>query len=87
MKGNFAIFPLGKLLTGLNVCTIIILSFVLVQGDCDFEKFGTCTYYQDQVEDTFDWIRGSGGTSSWRTGPTIDNTKKDSSGINLNFSS
>eukprot|EP00795_Rhopilema_esculentum_P012712 gene12712-3431_t len=49
-------------------------------GHCDFEAFKTCTYLQDQSEDNFDWIRGHGATSSWRTGPSIDNTKKDASG-------
>lgn len=39
-----------------------------------------CTYLQDKTEDDFDWLRGHGATSSWRTGPSVDNTKKDESG-------
>ncbi|XP_057298293.1 MAM and LDL-receptor class A domain-containing protein 2-like isoform X2 [Hydractinia symbiolongicarpus] len=49
-------------------------------GNCDFEDFNLCTYTQEQKEDDFDWIRGSGSTGSWRTGPKADYTKKDSTG-------
>ena len=49
-------------------------------GNCNFEDFKMCTYLQDQTEDDFDWLRGHGSTSSWRTGPSTDNTKKDASG-------
>ena len=35
---------------------------------------------QDQVEDNFDWLRAHGGTGSYGTGPSTDNTKKDASG-------
>eukprot|EP00794_Sanderia_malayensis_P017044 gene17044-18759_t len=49
-------------------------------GDCDFEKYQMCTYLQDQTEDNFDWIRQHGGTGSWATGPSVDNTKGDASG-------
>ncbi|XP_047128245.1 MAM and LDL-receptor class A domain-containing protein 1 isoform X1 [Hydra vulgaris] len=49
-------------------------------GDCDFEDFESCTYEQEPTEDNFDWIRGNGETSSWRTGPSKDNTKNDKSG-------
>ena len=38
-----------------------------------------CTYQQGKNDD-FDWILAHGGTSSWRTGPSKDNTKGDSSG-------
>ena len=37
------------------------------------------------VEDDFDWIRGNGQTSSWRTGPSKDHTKNDDSGFKLAF--
>lgn len=53
---------------------------VLIIGDCDFEKFSMCTYLQEQTEDTFDWLRGRGATSSWKTGPSTDNTRKDANG-------
>lgn len=48
-------------------------------GDCTFEEFGMCTYLQAHKDD-FDWLRGHGGTNSWRTGPSKDNTKGDATG-------
>ena len=54
-----------------------------LSGDCDFEDLISCTYTQETVEDDFDWMRGHGGTNSWRTGPTFDNTKKDGTGMTL----
>lgn len=51
-------------------------------GDCNFEDFQQCTYLQglNGVDDDFDWLRGHGGTSSWNTGPSKDNTKGDKTG-------
>lgn len=41
--------------------------------DCDFEK-DLCLWKQAKTLDDFDWLRGSGGTSSSFTGPSIDHT-------------
>ena len=38
-----------------------------------------CTYQQGLTDD-FDWLRGHGGTNSWNTGPSKDNTKNDGTG-------
>ena len=46
---------------------------VVVVGDCDFES-GMCTYTNTQAEDQFDWLRNSGTTPSWQTGPKVDHT-------------
>ena len=43
-------------------------------GYCDFERQGWCTWTNADVEDTFDWIVGSGGTPSAYTGPAVDHT-------------
>ena len=37
-------------------------------------------YEQESKEDDLDWLRGHGGTLSWRTGPDVDNTKKTAAG-------
>ncbi|EDO47787.1 predicted protein [Nematostella vectensis] len=42
-------------------------------GDCSFED-GLCTWTNTQTGDIFDWISGSGGTTSWLTGPSTDHT-------------
>ena len=43
-------------------------------GYCDFEKFDSCTWSNDQSEDDFDWTLGSGTTPSGGTGPSVDHT-------------
>ncbi len=59
-------------------------------GNCDFEK-GQCSWINTQKGDTFDWIRGSGGTPSIYTGPATDHTTGLATGKqklisnNLNF--
>lgn len=53
---------------------------VFFLGDCDFEK-GVCTYAQEKKEDDFDWLRGSGQTPSWKTGPSKDHTLGTKSGM------
>ena len=40
---------------------------------CDFEDVNICGYQQD-IDDQFDWTRGSDGTSSGATGPNSDHT-------------
>ncbi|XP_033753484.1 MAM and LDL-receptor class A domain-containing protein 1-like [Pecten maximus] len=42
-------------------------------GDCDFES-GFCTWYNNQVNDTFDWQRNKGPSTSTGTGPMVDHT-------------
>ena len=42
-------------------------------GKCDFENSNICGY-QQAIDDTFDWLRGSRGTSSSGTGPPSDHT-------------
>ncbi len=42
------------------------------EWDCDFEN-GICSYTQAK-DDTFDWTRDAGGTSSGGTGPSKDHT-------------
>lgn len=44
------------------------------QGYCDFERDDVCTWTNDQLEDDFDWLIGSGGTPSQYTGPSTDHT-------------
>ena len=48
-------------------------------GDCDFET-GTCTWVNVQKTDDFDWLRGSGSTTSFNTGPSTDHTTNSSGG-------
>ena len=52
-------------------------------GDCNFEK-GMCTYSNVQKGDVFDWLRNSGKTPSWRTGPSTDHTTGTSKGNERN---
>lgn len=49
-------------------------------GDCSFED-GICTYSNVQQGDKFDWLIGSGATSSLFTGPAVDHTTGSSTGI------
>ena len=42
-------------------------------GDCTFEK-DRCGWLEVQGTDTFDWLLGSGSTSSFNTGPSSDHT-------------
>ncbi|KAL8608892.1 hypothetical protein ACOMHN_065230 [Nucella lapillus] len=48
------------------------------QGNCDFEK-DTCTW-SNVGGDTFDWLRTSGSTPSYFTGPTTDHTESNTNG-------
>ncbi|XP_033122124.1 MAM and LDL-receptor class A domain-containing protein 1-like [Anneissia japonica] len=43
------------------------------QAQCDFEDRNLCYFVQDELDD-FDWIRTSGSTPSFRTGPDFDHT-------------
>ncbi|XP_048242500.1 MAM and LDL-receptor class A domain-containing protein 2-like [Haliotis rufescens] len=43
------------------------------EGDCSFEN-DFCTWQNYGKNDTFDWIRGKGATSSSGTGPSVDHT-------------
>ena len=54
--------------------------FVYISGDCDFET-GSCTWVNTQTGDDFDWLRGSAGTPSFYTGPTVDHTTGKASGL------
>ena len=66
---------------GVNLSRLIYnsCSFHYFLGDCDFET-GTCTWVNTQVGDDFDWLRGSGSTPSFFTGPTADHTTGTSAG-------
>ena len=48
---------------------------------CDFEE-DTCGYENEVYfkTDNFDWVRKSGRTSSFSTGPSVDHTRGDKSG-------
>lgn len=48
-------------------------------GDCNFE-LGTCTWVNVPRTDDFDWLRGSGSTTSLYTGPSTDHTTNSSAG-------
>ena len=48
-------------------------------GDCDFEHRDFCSWEQES-SDRFDWIIGSGTTSSVFTGPSIDHTTQTNGG-------
>ena len=48
-------------------------------GDCDFDN-GPCTWVNVRRGDSFDWIVGSGATSTTGTGPVTDHTKENSKG-------
>ena len=59
---------------------IAIDDFKLMDGACnqpaycDFEKDDWCTWTNSDKEDVFDWLLGSGSTSSVYTGPSNDHT-------------
>lgn len=55
-------------------------SFYFLSGDCNFEQ-NFCTWI-NMAGDQFDWIRGSGSTTSGFTGPSRDRLGS-SSGIEL----
>ena len=48
-------------------------------GDCNFEA-GSCTWTNVQSTDDFDWLRGSGSTPSFNTGPSVDHTTNTTGG-------
>ena len=48
-------------------------------GDCNFEK-GMCTWLNVPNTDDFDWLRGSGSTATFNTGPSTDHTTNSSTG-------
>jgi hypothetical protein len=48
-------------------------------GGCDFES-GLCTWTNARSGDDFDWLTGTGQTSSQFTGPTADHTRGDANG-------
>ena len=48
-------------------------------GDCNFEG-GTCTWVNVPKTDDFDWLRGSGSTTSFNTGPPTDHTTNSAAG-------
>ncbi|XP_019632083.1 PREDICTED: MAM and LDL-receptor class A domain-containing protein 2-like [Branchiostoma belcheri] len=52
-------------------------------GNCNFETAGNrlCTWSNDQTNDEFDWIEGSGSTASTGTGPSADHTLGDQTGF------
>ena len=52
----------------------------LLIGNCDFET-GMCTYMNVKVNDQFDWLIGTGGTTSRFTGPSVDHTVGTDKGI------
>ena len=47
--------------------------FCLLKAYCDFEDPNICGFTQDQG-DIFDWTKGSGNTTSTKTGPPYDHT-------------
>ena len=47
--------------------------YLFLLAFCDFEDPKICGYTQDQG-DIFDWTKGSGNTTSIRTGPSSDHT-------------
>jgi len=46
---------------------------LFVKAYCDFEDPKICGFTQDQG-DIFDWTKGSGNTTSIKTGPPYDHT-------------
>ncbi|XP_033124021.1 MAM and LDL-receptor class A domain-containing protein 1-like isoform X2 [Anneissia japonica] len=52
----------------------------MLQNQCDFEDPYICYFVQDKYDD-FDWIRRSGSTPSFRTGPEYDHTYGTSQGF------
>lgn len=53
---------------------------IYFSGNCDFEAGTLCSWVNLQNDD-FDWLVGSGGTTSSFTGPTMDHTiNQDNSG-------
>lgn len=58
---------------------MISMSFVSLQGNCDFEK-GLCTWTNPGVIDDFDWVLGRGSTASQLTGPSADHTIGNATG-------
>ena len=48
-------------------------------GDCNFET-GMCTWVNVPQGDDFDWLRGSGSTTSLFTGPSTDHTTNSTGG-------
>ena len=47
--------------------------------NCNFESSSICGFTQGK-NDNFDWLRHSGGTPSFKTGPTADHTYTTSQG-------
>lgn len=55
-------------------------------GSCDFED-DTCTWTNSHDgDDNFDWIRHTGSTDSFNTGPTADHTEGNDKGKSLPLS-
>ena len=61
-----------------STCNSIAVLSSFIIGQCDFEN-GMCGYVQER-SDNFDWNRRRGPTSSTYTGPSIDNTLKNTLG-------
>lgn len=52
---------------------VILSSFFLIIGSCDFES-GLCTWHNTLQGDQFDWTINQGRTSSQNTGPQADHS-------------
>lgn len=59
-------------------CNNLITCVLFLLGNCDFEV-DTCSWSNSR-NDTFDWQRASGGTTSTGTGPSSDHTLANSTG-------
>lgn len=63
----------------LNICRMLqIFFFVFAIGNCDFE-IDKCSW-SDVHTDDFDWLSGSGTTTSSSTGPRTDHTTGNATG-------
>ena len=60
-----------------NIDDILFTEGLCEEGSCDFER-GKCSYLNSKTDD-FDWLLGSGATTS-KEGPWIDHTSQHSSG-------
>lgn len=69
----------------LSLFVLVEIKFVVclfVKASCDFEEPNICSFTQDKG-DIFDWTRGSGNTTSIKTGPPYDHTYGTSFGKSI----
>lgn len=71
-----------KVIMDKHVCDRLLNVYSVV-GNCDFETKTFCTWVNLQNDD-FDWLVGSGSTSSTLTGPSNDHThNQDNNGLSI----